>query len=329
MRHSSPRWPSLLAFTALFFARPCCIAAEATSAKMSNTPAPAGAPATAVSLTAWDKIVASWKEPVPPRHLVGNIYYVGAAGVSSFLITSAEGHILLDTGFTETVPVIEHGVKQLGFKLEDIKIILSSHAHFDHVSGHASMKRKTGATVYASAADARLLASGGKTDFIELPPFDPVEADRIVAEGDVVSLGGTALTAHLTPGHTAGATTWTMTVTEDGQSYRVVFFSSTSINPGTRLIDNPVYPAISDDLTASFNHLRSLPCDIYFAPHATQFKMTEKFAKLDQSHPKSRDSHPLVDPAGWKKLIDSSEKAYLHALAAEKASRAQPASSRE
>lgn len=168
--------------------------------------------------TIWDKLYASWKEPVPPRHLIGNIYYVGAAGVSSFLITTPQGHILLDTGFAETVPLIQSGVKKLGFKIEDIKIILSSHAHFDHVSGHAAIKRLTGATIYASAGDARLLASGGEADFLPLPHFEPVVADRIVADRDVISLGGTTLTALLTPGHTAGATTWTMSVTEHGQS---------------------------------------------------------------------------------------------------------------
>lgn len=320
MVRSSPSRPLLLAVACLFSAFPCCFATEATPpAGAASTPAATTVPASVP--TVLDKLYASWKEPVPPRHLVGNIYYVGAAGVSSFLIATPEGHILLDTGFPETVPIIERGVKQLGFKLEDIKIILSSHAHFDHVSGHAALKRLTGASITISAADALLLASGGKTDFITLPHFEPAEADRILADGDVVSLGGTKLTALLTPGHTAGATTWTMTVSDGGHSYHVVFFSSTSINPGTRLIDNPVYPSISDDLAATFERLKTLPCDIYFAPHAMQFGMNEKFAKLDQAKAENRDANPLVDPEGWKKLIASNQKAYLAALAAERAAR--------
>lgn len=284
-------------------------------------PPAAAAPAPSPAPSAWDKVYAAWKKPVPPRHLVGNIHYVGAAGVSAFLITTPEGHILLDTGFEETVPVIQRGVEQLGFKLEDIKIILSSHAHFDHVAGHAAMKRLTRAAIYASAADARLLATGGKADFIPLPGFEPVEADRILADGDTVSLGGTTLTAHLTPGHTAGATTWTMTASEHGRGYRVVFFSSASINPGTRLIGNPAYPAINDDLAATFARLKAMPCDIYFAPHAMQFAMTEKFAKLDGARAGESETHPLVDPEGWRTLIATSEKAYLDALDAEKAQR--------
>lgn len=320
MRRSFPGHLLLLAFLLLPSAFPIYAAVDSSPA-VSSTPASAAATAPASVPTILDKLYASWKEPVPPRRLVGNIYYVGAAGVSSFLIATPEGHILLDTGFPETVPVIERGVKQLGFRIGDIKIILSSHAHFDHVSGHATMKRLTGATIYASAADARLLASGGEADFIPLPHYDPIEADRILVDGDAVSLGGTTLIAHLTPGHTAGATTWTMTVTEGGHSYRVVFFSSTSINPGTRLIGNPVYPSISDDLAASFTYLKTLPCDIYFAPHATQFGMKEKFEKLDQPGVDNRDVHPLVDPEGWKKMIASSEKAYRDALALERASR--------
>lgn len=269
-------------------------------------------------LAKWDKVTAPWKAPVPARHLVGNIYYVGAAGVSSFLITTSEGHILLDTCFTETAPLIERGVKELGFRMEDIKIILCSHAHFDHVQGHAAMKRRTGAAVYASAADARLLADGGRNDVIPLPGYEPVRVDHIIADGETVALGGTTLTAVLTPGHTAGATTWTMTVTDGGHRYNVVFFSSASINAGTRLIGNPVYPSISDDYAATFARLKTLPCDIFFAPHAEQFGMVGKFAALDQPRAPGA-ANPLVDPEGWKNLIASSEKAYLAALSAEKA----------
>ena len=268
-------------------------------------------------LTAWDKIVASWKEPVPARHLVGNIHYVGAAGVSSFLITTPDGHILLDTGFADTVPIIERGVRQLGFKMEDIRIILSSHAHFDHVEGHAEMQRRTGARIYASAADARMLAEGGAKDVIPLPAYEPVRVDRVIQDGEAISLGGTTLTALLTPGHTAGATTWTMNVRDGTEMYRVVFFSSASINPGTQLIGNPVYPSISDDLAATFVRLKTLPCDIFFAPHGSQFGMGEKFARLDQGA-RPGGVHPLVDPEGFKALIVSAEEAYQRTLAAEK-----------
>jgi len=269
---------------------------------------------------AWVKrLFDSWRAPVPPRHLIGNIYYVGAIGVSSYLITTADGSILLDTGFDDTVPIIRQGVEQLGFHLSDLKILLSSHAHIDHVGGHALMQRLTGARVYASAADARTLESGGADDFIPFPPdtivYAPVHVDHIVKDGEQVTLGGVTLTAHLTPGHTRGATTWTMEVTENGHVYRVVFFSSASINPGTRLLNNPKYPGLVDDFERTFERLRVLPCDIFFAPHGGQFAMAEKFARLDRGE----QPNPFIDPAGWRTLVAGAEKTFRDQLKAEQA----------
>lgn len=263
------------------------------------------------------QLFASLKAPIPPRHLVGNIYYVGVSGVSSFLITTPEGHILIDTGFEDTVPLIKKSVEQLGFKLSDIKILLSSHAHIDHTGGHALMKKLTGASIYASAGDARILESGGVDDFIPFPPdtivYPPVKVDHLVAEGGKVTLGGTTLTAHLTPGHTRGATTWTMTVEEQGRTLHVVFFSSMTVNPGVRLWQNPKYPEIREDYETTFARLKALPCDIFFAPHAYQFGMTEKFAQMD------RDAtvDPFIDPAGWATLLANGETAFRNQLEAE------------
>jgi len=154
----------------------------------------------------------SWNQPVEPYRIAGNIYYVGASDITSFLITTPEGHILLDGGFVETAPIIEANVRKLGFKLEDVKILLSSHAHFDHAGGLAELKRATGAKFAAMDKEAPLLARGGKWDFLfgDKYPFPPIQADRILHDGDTVLLGGTTLTAHLTPGHTKGNTTWTM-----------------------------------------------------------------------------------------------------------------------
>jgi metallo-beta-lactamase class B len=260
----------------------------------------------------------AWKAPVPPRRLLGSIHYVGAIGVSSYLITTRDGHILLDTGFEDTVPIIRAGVEQLGFQLRDIKLILSSHAHIDHTGGHATMKQLTGAAILASAADARVLESGGRDDFIPFPQdlivYPPVQVDRIVQDRERVTLGDVTLTAHLTPGHTRGATTWTMEVTESGQSHNVVFFSSASLNSGTRLLGQPAYPEIVDDFERTFNRLKSLPCDVFFAPHGGQFAMAEKFARLDRG-----EKNPFVDPEGWRALLGSAEKAYRDQLAAEQA----------
>lgn len=286
----------------------------------------AAAPALPATPTAaWvNQLFDSWKAPVPPRHLGGNLYYVGASGVSAWLITTPAGHILLDTGFAETAPLIRRSVEQLGFKVTDIRLILSSHAHIDHTGGHAAMKRLTGAQVLASAADARVLESGGADDFLAWPKetlrYEPVRVDRIVADGERVSLGGTTLTAHLTPGHTRGATTWTMELADGGHAYHVVFFSSTTINDGTRLLHNPLYPGIAADLASSFATLRALPCDIFLAPHGGQFALADKFARLDRGEGPAA----LVDPAGWRELLDASETAYRRQLDLERAQENKP-----
>lgn len=269
----------------------------------------------------------SWRAPVPPRRLVGSIHYVGASGVSSYLITTPDGHILIDTGFEDTVPIILGSVVQLGFRVTDIKLILSSHAHIDHTGGHALMKQATSARVVASAADARVLESGGADDFIPFPQdtilYAPVKVDQIVADGEMIALGGVNLTAHVTPGHTRGATTWTMDVTEGGRTYHVVFFSSASINAGTRLRLGPSYPGIEQDLERTFVRLKALPCDIFLAPHGGQFAMADKFARLDRGE----GAAALVDPAGWQKLIAGAEEAFRTQLAREEAS-ARPAERR-
>jgi metallo-beta-lactamase class B len=264
------------------------------------------------------RLFESWKAPVPPRHLVANIYYVGAAGVSSFLITSPAGHFLLDTGFADTVPIIQRGVQELGFRLADINYILSSHAHNDHVGGHARLQQLTGATIVASAEDARLLAAGGANDYspfpAELMRYTPVSAGRIVRDRETLTLGAVTMTAHLTPGHTRGATTWTLRISDKGQSHDVVFFSSTSIVDGTRLLHDPAYPTIVADYEATWARLRSLPCDIWFAPHGGQFAMAQKLERLELG----AGSNPFIDPSGWKAVIAKGESDYRRQLETER-----------
>lgn len=270
-------------------------------------------------LAASRRLFDSWKAPVPPRHLVANIYYVGASGVSAFLVTTPAGHFLLDTGFEDTVPLIARSVEQLGFKPADIKFILSSHAHNDHTGGHAAMQRLTGAQIVASAADARVLATGGEDDFSPFPKelmrYTPVKADRIVRDGESVSLGGVTLTAQLTPGHTRGATTWTMTVQDEGVARHVVFFSSASIVNGTSLVQNPPYPTIADDYRATIAKLKALPCDIWFSPHGGNFALGEKLARVDRGV----KPNPFIDPEGWKKLVATTEQSFQRQLELESA----------
>ena len=173
--------------------------------------------------------------------------------------------------------------------------------------------------IVASEADARLLETGGADDFSPFPKvlmaYTPVKADRIIKDGDVVSLGGVALTAHLTPGHTKGATTWSMQVKDGEKTYDVVFFSSVSIVAPTRLLNNPDYPNIVEDFAATFKKLKALPCDIFLAAHGDQFRLEEKL----QSLAAGANPNPFIDPAGWKRLITNTENTYLRQLASEKA----------
>jgi metallo-beta-lactamase class B len=258
-------------------------------------------------------------QPVEPYRIVGNVYYVGASDVTSYLITTPEGHILLDGGFVETAPMIEANVRKLGFKLEDVKVLLSSHAHFDHVGGLAELKRLTGAKFAASERDAPLLARGGKGDFLfgDKNPFPPIQADRILHDGDTVTLGGTTLTAHLTPGHTMGNTTWTMKAREGNRTYAVVFAPSTTVLPGVKLTNNPKYPEIAEDYAKTFRVLKSLPCDVFLASHASFF---DGLAKADRLR-KGAKENPFIDPQGYKDYVARSEKKFQEQLRAEQAAK--------
>jgi metallo-beta-lactamase class B len=257
----------------------------------------------------------AWNRPVEPFRIMGNLYYVGAAGISSFLITSREGHILIDTGFEETVPSIQASVEKLGFRVKDIKVLLSSHAHADHVGGHAAMKALTGAQVMASERDATLLARGGRNDHAmgNALTYRPVKVDHTLRDREEVSVGEATLTARLTPGHTPGCTTWTMKVDDEGRPRQVVFYCSTTILPGVSLRHNAKYPQIADDFKHTFEVLRSLPCDVFLAPHPVFFGLEDKAERLR----KGETPNPFVDPKGYRLLLDQAEQAYLQKLAGE------------
>jgi len=258
----------------------------------------------------------SWNRPVEPYRIAGNIYYVGASDITSYLIATPEGHILLDGGFVETAPIIEANIRKLGFKLEDVKILLSSHAHFDHAGGLAELKATTGAKFAAIDKEAPLLARGGKGDFYfgDKGPFPPIQADRILHDGDTVTLGGTTLTAHLTPGHTMGNTTWTMKAKEGDRTYDVVFAASTSILPRVSLTNNPKYPEIAEDYAKAFRILKSLPCDVFLSSHASFY---DGLAKADRLR-KGAKENPFVDPRGYKAYVAGMEKKYQEQLRRER-----------
>jgi metallo-beta-lactamase class B len=254
----------------------------------------------------------SWNQPVEPFRIAGNLYYVGASDITSFLITTPQGHILLDGGFEETVPLIRESVKKLGFKMKDVKILLNNHSHYDHAGGLAALKKLTGAKLVASVGDAPLLARGGKDDYLfgDEMSYPPVKADRIVRDGDTVTLGGTTLTAHVTAGHTPGCTTWTMTVEDGGERYDVVFAGSTSVLPKAALTGNAKYPTIATDYAHTFEVLKKLPCDIFLSSHGSFFDLEGKAGRLR----KGETPNPFVDRQGYRDWVERNEAAFRKAL---------------
>ncbi len=222
-----------------------------------------------------------------PFRIVGNIYYVGASDITSYLIATPKGHIVIDGGFVETAPMILANIRKLGFKPEDVKILLNSHAHYDHAGGLVELKRATGATFYASRGDIPQLSRGGLDDpqFGDRFPFPPIEADRVVEDNQRISLGGTTLTAHITAGHTRGCTTWTTRAA----GKNVVFVCSPTA-PGYRLNNNPRYPNAIEDYRKQFATLKTLGCDVFLASHGNFFGLAEmiagkkKFAGCDEYH---------------------------------------------
>ena len=254
----------------------------------------------------------AWNQPVEPFRIIGNIYYVGASDITSFLIVTPAGDVVLDGGFVETAPQIEKNIQALGFRLGDVKILLNSHAHLDHAGGLAELKRATGARFYASAGDAPVLETGGHGDpsFREPSTFPAVKPERIVRDGENVNLGGVMLTAHVTAGHTKGCTTWTTTVTENGKSYHVVFVCSTSVLPSYSLVTKPTYPNIAGDYENTFRVLRSLPCDVFLASHGSFFDLAGKREAMQRG----AKTNPFIDPAGYQAYLDGSEASFREEL---------------
>jgi metallo-beta-lactamase class B len=265
---------------------------------------------------------ADWSEPFPAHKVVGNVYYVGSKDLASYLVTTPEGHILINSGFEETVPLIRKSVESLGYKMTDIRILLASHAHSDHVAGHARMKALTGARVYVMRGDDAVIASGGKGQYLYTSSrWEPCPVDRVLEDGEEVKLGGVTLVARRTPGHTRGCTTWTWKVEDGGKTYDVVVVGSPNVNPGYRLADNKDYPEIADDFARTFEVLGSLPCDVFLGAHGGYYGMVAKYERAG----KGSGGNPFVDPEGYRNFVAQKREAYRRVLADQLAKPARPA----
>jgi metallo-beta-lactamase class B len=250
-----------------------------------------------------------WNAPVPPHRVMDNLYFVGTAQLGSFLITTPEGHILINSDFESTVPSLEKNVETLGFKFTDVKILLGSHAHGDHMDADALVKQLTGATVMAMEQDVAALKAmrpGGK----------PHPVDRVLHDGDEDTLGGTTLTAYLTPGHTQGCTSWGLDLRENGKTYRALVVCSFGVNDNYTLVGNKDYPNIASDYVATFARARALPVDVFLGSHGRFYDLDAKFAAMQRR--REGDPNPFVDHDGYLAHIAAQEQRFQTMLEAQR-----------
>ena len=257
--------------------------------------------------------------PFPAHHVIANIYYVGTKGQANYLIATPAGNILVNSGLEQNPPMIKDSIEKLGFKYSDTKILLISHAHFDHDAGSAQVIKDTGAKYEVMDSDVPVVESGGKLDFNYGDQggknlYPATKVDRVLHDGDKVSLGGTVLTAHKTPGHTKGCTTWTMQVQDGGKTLNVVIVGSPNVNPGYILVGNKKYPGIVQDYEKTFRVLNSLPVDVFLGAHGDYYGLDAKYAKLTAG-----GTNPFIDPDGYKAYIANREAAFRKNLARQQA----------
>ncbi len=254
-----------------------------------------------------------WTEPFPPHKIADNLYYVGSKGLASYLVTTPAGNILINSSLESSPALIQASVEKLGFKYSDTKILLISHAHWDHDAGSSAIVKQTGAQYMVMDADVPVVESGGAEDFqygnVASNRYPATKVARVLHDGDKVALGGMTLTAHKTPGHTRGCTTWTFKATDGGKSYDVVIIGSPNVNAGYKLVNNMAYPQIAADFARTFQVLKSLPCDIFLGAHGDYYGMLAKYPKL-----KPGAANPFIDPAGYKAYVQEREQAFQREL---------------
>ena len=260
------------------------------------------------------EIPSDWTTPFPPFRIAGNLFYVGSHDLAAYLVTTPQGNILINSNLDSSPAQIRKSIESLGFKYADTKILLISHGHYDHCAGSAQILRETHARYEVMAQDVSVIQSGGRSDFRYANDksfhFPPAHVDRVLHDGDTVSLGGATLTAHLTAGHTKGTTTWTLDEKQDGRMLHVVIVGSPNVNPGYKLVANKAYPQIAADYQHEFQVLNALPCDIFLGAHGAYFDLEPKFARF-----KAGDKNAFIDPAGYKAYIADRQRAFEAELA--------------
>jgi metallo-beta-lactamase class B len=258
-----------------------------------------------------------WRQPFAAHRVIGNIYYVGTYDLASFLIVTPAGNVLVNGGLADSVPLMQKSVADLGFQWKDIRWMLTTQAHYDHVAAFAEIQRTTGAKVMATAADAVLLEDGGKSDFHFTAPeyhYAPVKVASRLDDGQTLKFGGTEITVRLHPGHTKGASSYEIPVTEGGRTYRVLIANIGTINPGVKLLGEKKYPGIAEDYARTFEKQKALKCDIFLSSHAGQYGLHRKYTPGAPYDPAR-----FVDSVGYQQAVAAAEAAYRKQLAEERA----------
>ena len=266
-------------------------------------------------------IPVEWTTPIAPFRIADNLYYVGSKALAAYLVVTPAGDILINSDLENTSPLIGKSVAQLGFRMRDIKILLISHAHYDHDAGSAEIKRLTGASYMVMDADVPTVESGGAKDFMHGTTYPATRVDRILHDGDTVSLGGVDLVAHKTAGHTRGCTTWTLRVPMQGHLRNVVIVGSWHVNEGVRLVDRPGHPASYPGIAADYAHtfvvLSQLPCDVFLGAHGEFFAMMDKLKRAQAGAGES----VWTDPTGYKEAVAEAKHDFEDELKRQQASR--------
>ena len=257
----------------------------------------------------------NWTRPFPGHRVIGNLYAVGTYDLAVFLVTSDDGHFLINTGLEDSTGMIRTNIESLGFRLEDVKVLLQMQSHWDHTAALAEIKEITGAEMWATADDAPVLEDGGFSDphFGGRQSFAPVEVDRIIEDGEVLVLGDARLTVIESPGHTAGSSSYLMTVNEGGREYSVVIANMGTINPGKRLVVDPTYPGVADDFAETFRKQKALDVDVWVAAHGGQYGLHDKYTAGQEYSPDT-----FVDPDGFLAAVERLENLYLEQIEEER-----------